>query len=65
MTYRETLEELLDELNATIYWLNPCESDYFNQGVAETMVLDAKKEIYTELTQLLNKYYDKYAKAEE
>lgn len=63
--YKELLEELLDELDNTIYWLQPCKSDYHNQGVAETMVLEAKEEICTELTQLLKKYYDKYDKLEE
>lgn len=65
MTYREIVEDLLDELNRTVYWLKPLEIDYLNQGVAERMVLDAKKEICTELTKLLNKYYNKYAEAEE
>lgn len=59
MKYKELLSELLDELDTTIYWLLPTPSDYHNQGIAETMVLDAKKEICEELTKIIENYYDK------
>lgn len=57
--YKSITNDVINDVENKAYWLRPTESSYFNQGVAERMVLDCKKEIAKELEELYEEYYKK------
>lgn len=61
----EILADLIEEIDDQAYQIAPVESDYFYQGVAEQMVLDAKREIADELYQIVDKYRNLYSELDQ
>lgn len=63
--YKSIANDVINDVRNEAYLLRPDESSYFNQGVAECMVLDCKKEIAAELEEIYEEYYKKICEVEE